>query len=79
MSCAEPRCIADPITYCNGACHGVHSDGSPKDVMSAAHVKEWIEYYMSGGELEDDIQQQLFSMALKYAELLEQPKEQESP
>ena len=38
-----------------------------KPVMSADEVQQWIDYYMSGGELEDDIQQQILNMALLYA------------
>lgn len=39
--------------------------------MTAADVKAWTEYYMAGGELEDDVMQEILRMALERAQDLE--------
>ena len=35
--------------------------------MTAADVQAWIDYYMAGGELEDDVMQEILRMALEHA------------
>lgn len=35
--------------------------------LSEQEVQEWVDYYMEGGELPDDIQQAVLGMALKFA------------
>ena len=35
--------------------------------MSEQDVKDWTEYYMAGGELEDDVMQEILRMALAHA------------
>lgn len=35
--------------------------------MTEQEVQEWVDYYMEGGELPDEIQQQVLGMALEYA------------
>lgn len=37
--CTQPRCLVG-VTHCNGACHGVWPDGSPKDASTVPSLME---------------------------------------
>ena len=42
--------------------------------VSVSNIEDWIEYYMNGGELPDDIIQRVLSMALAHGKnLLREP------